>query len=382
MQRDSPICNNCNMKFPNMQELLIHKHSCRINKTINTVLPAASNFQFTPYSNFPTAAHASSNQFKINLQSTMKCRYDNVIIQEVNKSQFPNVCSNSECINEYQLKCKLLLKCGHECYSLERDDCNIISCLHLNCKNYKKLFDQDKNSLCPICLTDELNIYPLLKLPCGFHLVHKRCLETRLKIKWSGKEISFNYLKCPVCNFMPENSSKINFTKNKEILNLYNQGLDLFNVVQNLGKKFYDEQKNNLSNFEIDKLSFYLCDKCSNPFCAGLKECVNIDDEEDKKFCIDCFDYTKIKGITNCEIHGRKSIQYKCKFCCNISSHFCFGTTHFCEDCHMLQLKGDYLTTKSLDELPKCPGKENCPLNIDHPPNGEEFGICCLLCLK
>jgi hypothetical protein len=117
-------------------------------------------------------------------------------------------------------------------------------------------------------------------------------------------------------------------------------------------------------------------------FCAGLKECVNIEDEEDKKFCLDCFDFTKIKGITNCEIHGRKSIQYKCKFCCNISSHFCFGTTHFCEDCHMQQLKGDYLTTKSLDELPKCPGKENCLLNIDHPPNGEEFGICCLLCLN
>jgi hypothetical protein len=246
MEKDSPICNNCNMNFPNMQELLIHKQSCRINNTQSTVLPAASNFQFTSYSNFPTAAHASSNQFTTNkFQPIIKCRYDAVIIQEVNQSHFPNVCSNSDCINEYQLKCKQLLKCGHECYSLEGDDCSEISCIHSNCKNYKKLFDQDKNSICPICLTDELSIYPLIKLPCGFHIVHKRCLEKRLKIKWSGKEISFNYLKCPVCNFMPENSSKNNFTKNKEILNLYNQGLEMYDLVKNFGKKFYDEQKNN-----------------------------------------------------------------------------------------------------------------------------------------
>jgi E3 ubiquitin-protein ligase MYCBP2 len=209
--------------------------------------------------------------------------------------------------------------------------------------------------------------------------MHKACLEKRLKLKWSSKEISFNYMKCPVCNSYAENISSV--TNNKEILNLFEEAENLKSKIEKLAKIILNEEKLT-DEFEVDKYSFYLCDKCGNPFCAGLKECREEDDEEEKKLCLDCFDYNKIKGITNCKDHGRKHIQYKCKFCCNVSSHFCFGTTHFCEDCHLQQLKEDFLTSKSAEELLKCPGKELCALKIEHAPNGEEFGICCLLCLN
>jgi len=141
-------------------------------------------------------------------------------------------------------------------------------------------------------------------------------------------------------------------------------------------------------SFVLSKFNFYLCEKCGNTFHGGLKDCVQAEDFDQldnvdtvKRLCLDCFDYSKIKGVTKCDIHGRNHIQYKCKFCCEISSHFCWGTTHFCEDCHLKQLKGDYLTKKSKCDLAKC-DKLTCPLNGDHPENGEEYGICCSMCLK
>jgi len=38
------------------------------------------------------------------------------------------------------------------------------------------------------------------------------------------------------------------------------------------------------------------------------------------------------------------------------------------------------MTTRSPEELPKCPGKERCPLRVKHPPNGKEFSLGCSLC--
>jgi len=39
------------------------------------------------------------------------------------------------------------------------------------------------------------------------------------------------------------------------------------------------------------------------------------------------------------------------------------------------------MTTRSLEELPKCPGPERCPLRVKHHPNGIEFSLGCSLCI-
>jgi E3 ubiquitin-protein ligase MYCBP2 len=87
-----------------------------------------------------------------------------------------------------------------------------------------------------------------------------------------------------------------------------------------------------------------------------------------------------VAGITDCKTHGKEFIEYKCKFCCNIASWFCWGNTHFCEDCHARQCKGDYVSKLAKKDLPKCTGKNNCPLKLDHPENGDEFALGCSLC--
>jgi hypothetical protein len=53
------------------------------------------------------------------------------------------------------------------------------------------------------------------------------------------------------------------------------------------------------------------------------------------------------------------------------------GSTHFCEPCHKRQVDGDYVSKYTKDKLPKCPGKDKCPLQIDHKPNGDESALGC-----
>ena len=85
-------------------------------------------------------------------------------------------------------------------------------------------------------------------------------------------------------------------------------------------------------------------------------------------------------GNKKCPKHGTDFIEFKCKFCCSISQWFCWGTTHFCEDCHKKQMSGNYVSQKKKSELPKCGGPQTCPLKVKHPDNGEEYPLGCAIC--
>lgn len=288
---------------------------------------------------------------------------------------------------------------------------------------------------CMYCL-DKIDKYPLIITDCN-HLFHHKCISLLFnsnKIS-NGDEINLNFIKCCSCLSKLKLSNHTDFTA---ILNYYD-GLErkiediIFiqiekeNIERN--KEIIDKDSryyNNPIKFCFDKFRFYLCYKCENPFYGGLKECllpeVNVDIKDNKstlsidsvdvvnedkkndsnnikeetcyfeefknveeirasKVCINCIDSSNIKGVLDCEIHGREHILFKCRFCCNESSHFCWGTTHFCEECHFKQLKGDLLTTKKLNELPKC-DKSICFLKGNHSLNGYEFAIGCQLCLN
>ena len=85
-------------------------------------------------------------------------------------------------------------------------------------------------------------------------------------------------------------------------------------------------------------------------------------------------------GTKQCKTHGSDFIEFKCKFCCSVAQWFCWGSTHFCEDCHRRQCKGDYVSKYKLKDLPQCGGKSKCALKIQHPQNGEEFSLGCSVC--
>jgi hypothetical protein len=40
------------------------------------------------------------------------------------------------------------------------------------------------------------------------------------------------------------------------------------------------------------------------------------------------------------------------------------------------------MNDKKAHQLPQCPGPAQCPLGIEHPPNGQEFVLGCSLCRR
>jgi len=122
------------------------------------------------------------------------------------------------------------------------------------------------------------------------------------------------------------------------------------------------------------------------PYFGGLKRCEDLMQEDSKNenfkpeelVCAECSSV----GITleNCPKHGKDYIEFKCKFCCNVATWFCWGSTHFCESCHKRQCEGDHVSKYSKERLPPCTGKKMCPLKVDHKGNGHEFALGCALC--
>ena len=139
--------------------------------------------------------------------------------------------------------------------------------------------------------------------------------------------------------------------------------------------------------FAMKRLSYYMCFVCKKPYFAGRREFGNDINNKNDNFNYDlqnclCGKDSELKNVAgknNCDKHGKDFIEYKCKFCCKIASWFCWGTTHFCEDCHKRQCNEDYVSKYPKDRLPKC-DKFTCEVGGNHPPNGEEFAIGCSIC--
>ena len=164
-----------------------------------------------------------------------------------------------------------------------------------------------------------------------------------------------------------------------------NGTLDKDERLTNPNSKWY----HNELSYALNRITYYMCYECKEPYFAGLRECgdgpnVNQNDpnkEYDPKHCV-CSKHANIfgvAGVTDCKTHGKEFIEYKCKFCCKSASWFCWGTTHFCDDCHARQCKGDYVSKYPKELLPKCDPK-TCEIKIPHPPNGEEFALGCRIC--
>jgi len=142
--------------------------------------------------------------------------------------------------------------------------------------------------------------------------------------------------------------------------------LDKVDEVTKKESKFYNKP----ADYAMYRFSYFPCYKCKKPYFGGEKVCEAAVAEFNPKelICGGCSDFA-IKE--NCAKHGNDYIEYKCRFCCNVSVWFCFGTTHFCDDCHK---KAGTIVNVPKKDLPPC----NCTMK--HPPNGEEFLLGCSMC--
>lgn len=181
---------------------------------------------------------------------------------------------------------------------------------------------------------------------------------------------------------MQENLTLFEDIKKKSLERLKYEGMDKDERLKNPKDPYYNKPM----EYAIATFSYYQCFKCKKPYFGGKKSCELLLQEQNNEkqefdpkelVCANCCD---ILPLESCSKHGKDYIEFKCKFCCNVAQWFCWGNTHFCETCHQKQCNGDYVSKYAKDKLPKCNGKKDCPLKIDHKPNGEECALGCSLC--
>jgi len=141
---------------------------------------------------------------------------------------------------------------------------------------------------------------------------------------------------------------------------------------------------NNPKLYAINTYAIYPCFKCQKPFIGGKVSCEREADLNDanngEAFKPEDYVCQTCSGVTACRFHGVDHMIFKCKFCCKPSVWFCFGSTHFCDDCHGKQVKNrQYAVTKTL--WSKCLGPGRCELVGVHPQPGEEFALHCMMCM-
>ncbi|EFA85407.1 hypothetical protein PPL_02410 [Heterostelium album PN500] len=204
---------------------------------------------------------------------------------------------------------------------------------------------------------------------------HYECCKKKLVNKWNSSRISFGFMKCALCsqNIVHESLKDeldpilelYDKIKTKGIQRLVSYGPEKGVDLKDPKCKWYKNEE----LYVMERLSYFPCFKCKKPYFGGEKACGenNVDFKAEELLCGGC----SCDGKDNCEKHGKDYIEYKCKFCCNTSVFFCWGKTHFCDDCHK---KSTEMVRTPRADLPKC----TCG-NI-HPLNGEEHCYGCSIC--
>lgn len=308
------------------------------------------------------------------------CRFCAVTLAENNSGGTNDVCKSEECVEKSKLSCKRYNPCGHPCGGI-LDEQQCLPCLQ--CQNSSS--EQNADDYCNICWVESLGSAPAVRLKCG-HVFHYTCVKSKLKKRWPAARITFGFSECPLCKVSIEHPALEEELKasrdlkavvqQKALQRLEFEGLSKAKELIDPASKWH----NNREGYSMDRYAYFMCFKCTHPYFAGQRRCDA--GEDDKPFdpadlvCGGCSG--SVSG-QECPTHGKDFLEWKCQFCCTISSWYCWGKTHFCNDCHTKQQKGDYLTKKPKSAIPLCPGPDKCALGIAH-PHCEEFLLGCALC--
>lgn len=287
---------------------------------------------------------------------------------------------NPNCHDLAKPACTSLLKCGHRCYGIKNEKSHPL-CLDLRCAG-----PEISKDICVFC-NECLSRSPVVTLGCG-HFLHFHCLAENFKKKWCTKRITFGFLNCPSCKAMISLPGECALNKELAMLKGLFQKVTAMSVAKlAVDKKEGDPQLtaktsrffNKKEAYALAIYAFYECGKCKEPFVGGQVSCemeANIEPDPNNResyICLKCSD-TKV-----CTIHGPDGMVFKCKFCCQYASWFCWGSTHFCNDCHSKQTKDKQYA--KVGPFPKC-NASLCPLKGRHPATPHEHCFGCTLCGK
>mmetsp|Transcript_24731 Transcript_24731/g.38840 ORF Transcript_24731/g.38840 Transcript_24731/m.38840 type:complete len:435 (+) Transcript_24731:337-1641(+) len=252
-------------------------------------------------------------------------------------SRSGDICGSQECRAHRSAACEVVHRhCKHPCLGVFGES-KCPPCL--TCEGLDTEF-------CNICWVEELRAAPCVKLACG-HTFHLHCIKKRIDNKWPTARISFSFCKCPLCSAWidhPELTSSL-----KKATKLRNRvegaALQRYRLEHSEAKQKSDDD---LREAAIKKYNYYQCVKCQRPYFGGLAACgAGIEDNneggnanQEELMCGGCSASASGIKAASCPKHQERYIEFKCRFCCKIATFFCFGTTHFCEDCHKKWVMG------------------------------------------
>ncbi|XP_043461333.1 E3 ubiquitin-protein ligase MYCBP2 isoform X1 [Leptopilina heterotoma] len=299
-----------------------------------------------------------------------------------------NVCADYDCQEHAKNACHKIHSCGHICGGV-RNERACLPCLH-RCVSNGDL-KQDADDMCMICFVEALSSAPAIQLQCG-HIFHLHCCWNVLVKKWVGPRITFGFACCPICKVPMEHpnlSEQLTSVKalyedvrRKALMRLEYEGLHKAEAVISPGGRYYQDP----TAYAMDRYAYYVCYKCQKAYYGGEARCdVQQGGESFDPTELVCGGCSDVARAQMCPKHGTDFLEYKCRYCCSVAVFFCFGSTHFCNNCH-----DDFqrVTNIPKTQLPFCPagpkGKQlegdECPLHVKHPPTGEEFALGCGIC--
>ncbi|CAD6193419.1 unnamed protein product [Caenorhabditis auriculariae] len=304
-------------------------------------------------------------------------------------SEFQNLegtCNHEDCLSYAQHACLKTLPCTHMCGGI-KGETECLNCLHCNSQGA----NQDGDDVCVVCFTERLGAAPCVRLRCG-HLFHFHCMRSVLLRRWNGPRILFRFINCPLCNQQIDHPGLADLMEpvlaiREEVVRKAKMRLEYDGLLSSPALTDpLSEYFNQPEEYALDRYMYVLCHKCNKAYFGGESHCQNALDTSqynpEELICGACSDTS---GLQICNRHGAEFLEYKCRFCCSIAVYFCFGTTHFCAQCH-----DDFQRLMALpkSQLPPCPvgpramplEEGPCPLKIAHPPTGEEFAMGCGIC--
>jgi E3 ubiquitin-protein ligase MYCBP2 len=269
------------------------------------------------------------------------------------------VCASKSCKVLLNTACTQVLACGHACSGVLSES------THFGCGKCNEIY-----CVCgELCVTE-----PSIRLTCG-HTIHLNCAHAQYRVASLIGKIIPPRCGFPGCKILPEHPLlHEEFTLWQRILNqieimlprlICEEHLELeADHVNNPMSEYYQ----NVELFARERFVFYMCGICKMPYYGGLAICGENEEKvkSEKYICRTC---ETMVSHEICPKHGDIGMIYKCFWCCNPATFYCFGTTHFCTECH------NQWERAQVGPYPSC--TSNCQF-IGHPPNGQrkKYGIC------
>lgn len=268
-------------------------------------------------------------------------------------------CASPSCEQKAQDLCgKIRPECGHVCGGLAGESSCPEMCFQC----------LGPDALCVVCL-DPLEQGASIELSCG-HPMHVECIRERFASERSAERATLTFAKCTVCKADMAHPEALE----AEFLAVAELRASVGSVLEEARQRASPAE----ALLEDDAFTLFYCTRCRRPFFGGMRQCEEAVDDanhgEGGRHCSSCT--CALQQVSICPEHGPDSMQFKCSFCCTPASFFCWGTTHFCVDCHARQMAGERLNKLSISQLPQCNSAEDCPLGLNHPPNGTPPSIC------